>query len=163
MTTIKLEEESYPLNLKLIRIMLVTWNLVRKYTHISRLPCFCLCQHFFAKYQHFLSKIVPSLKVMIWELRMKFFSYVFGFYKIKYHNQWKCKFCRPCFRNPASGFLQIDHKLKIVYMTSSSISFDIPVFLLSGLVTGPSFMSISSQVLEIWQFTFIRDWPEIRK
>ena len=36
------------------------------------------------------------------------------------------------------------------------------VFLVS-LVTGPSFKSISSLVLELWQFSFIRDWPEIRK
>ena len=41
--------------------------------------------------------------------------------------------------------------------------FDVVLFLLSGLVTGPSFMSISSLVLELWQFSFIRDWPEIRK
>ena len=37
------------------------------------------------------------------------------------------------------------------------------LFPLSSLVTGPSFMSASSQVLELWQFSFIRDWPEIRK
>ena len=37
------------------------------------------------------------------------------------------------------------------------------LFLLSSLVTVPSFMSISSLVLELWQFFFIRDWPEIRK
>ena len=41
--------------------------------------------------------------------------------------------------------------------------FDVALFLLSSLVTGPSFMSISSLVLELWQFSFIRDWPEIRK
>ena len=41
--------------------------------------------------------------------------------------------------------------------------FDVVFFLLSNLVTGPSFMSISSLVLELWQFSFIRDWPEIRK
>ena len=35
---------------------------------------------------------------------------------------------------------------------------DVAVFLLSILVTGPS-----SMVLELWQFLFIRDWPEIRK
>ena len=28
---------------------------------------------------------------------------------------------------------------------------------------GPSFMSISSLVLELWHFSFIRGWPEIRK
>ena len=37
------------------------------------------------------------------------------------------------------------------------------LFLLSGLVTAPSFMSISSIALELQQFSFIRDWPEIRK
>ena len=41
--------------------------------------------------------------------------------------------------------------------------FDVVLFLLSSLVTGPTFMSISSLVLELWQFPFIRDWPEIRK
>ena len=48
-------------------------------------------------------------------------------------------------------------------MTSSSNFFDVVLFLLSSLVTGPSFMSISSLVLELWQFSFIRDWPEIWK
>ena len=48
-------------------------------------------------------------------------------------------------------------------MTSTSIFFEVVVFLLSSLVTGPSFMSISWLVLELWQFSFIRDWPEIRK
>ena len=36
------------------------------------------------------------------------------------------------------------------------------MFLLSSLVIGPSFISISSQVLELRQFPFIKDWPEIR-
>ena len=31
------------------------------------------------------------------------------------------------------------------------------------LVIGPSFMSISSLVPELWQFPFISDWPEIGK
>ena len=48
-------------------------------------------------------------------------------------------------------------------MTSTSKFLDVFLFLLSSLVTGPSFMSISSLVLELWQFSFIRDWPEIRK
>ena len=41
-------------------------------------------------------------------------------------------------------------------MTSSSNFFDVTLFLLSSLVTGPGFMSISSLVLELWQFTFTR-------
>ena len=48
-------------------------------------------------------------------------------------------------------------------MTSTSNFFDVVLFLLSSLVTGPSFMSISSLVLKSWQFSFIRDWPEIWK
>ena len=48
-------------------------------------------------------------------------------------------------------------------MTSTSNCFDVVLFLLSSLVTGPSFMSISSLVLELWQFSFLRDWPEIWK
>ena len=48
-------------------------------------------------------------------------------------------------------------------MKSSSNFFGIVLFLLSSLVTGPSFMSISSLVLELWQFSFIREWPEIWK
>ena len=41
--------------------------------------------------------------------------------------------------------------------------FDVVLFLLSSLVTSTSFMLISSLVLELWQFSFIRDWPEIQK
>ena len=48
-------------------------------------------------------------------------------------------------------------------MTSTSNFFDVVFFLLSFLVTDPSFMSILSLVLELWQFSFIRDWLEIRK
>ena len=48
-------------------------------------------------------------------------------------------------------------------MTSWSNFYDIVLFLLSSLGTAPSFMSISWLVLELWQFSFIRDWPEIQK
>ena len=48
-------------------------------------------------------------------------------------------------------------------MTSMSNFFDVVLFLLSSLVTGPSFMSRSSLVMELWQFCFIRDWPETWK
>ena len=52
---------------------------------------------------------------------------------------------------------------KFADMKSSSNCFDFVLFFLLSLVTGPSFMSISSLVLELWQFIIIRDWPEIRK
>ena len=48
-------------------------------------------------------------------------------------------------------------------MTSMSNFFDVVLLLLSSLVTGPGFMSTSSLVLELWQFSLIRNWPEIRK
>ena len=41
--------------------------------------------------------------------------------------------------------------------------FEVDLSPLSSLVTGPSFMSISSLVLKLWQFSFIRDWLEIWK
>ena len=44
-------------------------------------------------------------------------------------------------------------------MTSTSNLFDVVLFLLSSLVTGSSFMSISWLVLELWG----TDWPEIQK
>ena len=68
-----------------------------------------------------------------------------------------------CIWNPASGLLQIGHKIRkndidvtIADMTSSSKFFDGFLFLLSSLDTSQSFMSISSLVLELWQFFFIR-------
>ena len=56
------------------------------------------------------------------------------------------------------------HNDVIIFLHDVIINFfDAVLFLLSSLVTGPSFMSISLQVLELWQFPFIRDWPEICK
>ena len=50
-------------------------------------------------------------------------------------------------------------------MTSLSTFFDFffLLFLLWNLVTGSSFLSISSLILELRQFSFIRDWLEIQK
>ena len=48
-------------------------------------------------------------------------------------------------------------------MTPWSNFFDVVLFVLSSLITGPSFMSVSSLVLALWQFSFIRYWPKIRK
>ena len=48
-------------------------------------------------------------------------------------------------------------------MASSSSFFSVAVFVLSCLVTGPSFMSISLLVLELQQFSLIRNWAEIWK
>ena len=56
-----------------------------------------------------------------------------------------------------------DHDVIIRWHEVIVIFFDVILFLLSILVTALSFMSISMQLLELWQFTFIRDWPEIQK
>ena len=48
-------------------------------------------------------------------------------------------------------------------MTSSSNFFDVVLFLFWNLVTGPTFISISWLVLELWKFSFVRGWPEILK
>ena len=48
-------------------------------------------------------------------------------------------------------------------MISSWTFFDIALFLLLNLVTGSSFRLISSLALELWQYSYTRDWTEIRK
>ena len=69
---------------------------------------------------------------------------------------------------PASGFLQVGHKLEkwqwriICWHNVMVKCFEVLVFLLSGFVIGPSFMSISLLVLQVKQF-FLRNWPEIWK
>ena len=67
---------------------------------------------------------------------------------------------------PESGFRSVP-KLTITSqfsgMTLSSIFFNVLVFSLSSIVTGPSFMSISSLVLELLKFSFTRDLTEIQK
>ena len=68
--------------------------------------------------------------------------------------------------HPEYGFRIAPNRPKITKMTMMSqffdmasssffFFFDVVLFVLSGLVTGPSFMSISSLVLELWQFYFI--------
>ena len=75
--------------------------------------------------------------------------------------------CGSEIRSPDSSKLSInwinDHDFKICGMTLFSIFFDGFLFLLSNLVTNPSFMSISSLVLDLSKFCFIRDSPETWK
>ena len=62
-----------------------------------------------------------------------------------------------------SGLLQIGHKLEkeqcdnLPTLRHWQFFFYVVLFLLSGLVIGPSFMSISLLVLELSQFIFKRD------
>ena len=62
---------------------------------------------------------------------------------------------------PASGFWIAPNwsyirKIRTT-LQFANMTFIVIVFLLPSLVTGPSFMSISWLVLELWQFSFIRD------
>ena len=59
--------------------------------------------------------------------------------------------------------LKIDNDVIFSRHDVNGKCFGVVLFLLPSLATGPSFMSISSLVLELWEFSFIRDWPEIWK
>ena len=90
---------------------------------------------------------------------------------IKGYYEWKCKFLV----GHASGIWLPDcSKLDINWKNDRGVTIcrdDIIVFFLFWrchfflvkLVTGPSFMSASLLALELWQFSFIRDWSETRK
>ena len=117
---------------------------------------------FFAKNQLFLVRIVPLLKAVVCELCWRFFSFVFSFSQIKGYFYWNVSFT-VC----ASGIRLVDCSILAINQKNDN---DVTVsrhdvivnffygflFLLSSLVTGPSLMSISSLVLELWQFYFIR-------
>ena len=57
-----------------------------------------------------MTRIVPLVKAIVWELCNNFFSYIFSFCKIKGCYYWKCKFYNLCVRGPASRLLQIGYK-----------------------------------------------------
>ena len=81
--------------LKLVRIMLETWNLVPGRHWL------CWCRYvFFAKNQHFLAKIVPKQE---YRSCVGDFSFVFSFCKIK---GWY--WSKHCITNYASGILLPD-------------------------------------------------------
>ena len=68
----------------------------------------------------------------------------------------KCKFYRICVQNPAAELLQIGRKLEkyqlrhnLLTRPHRQIFLSAILFVLSNLVTGPSFMSMSSLVLEL--------------
>ena len=70
----------------------------------------------------------------------------------------------------ASWLLQIDYKSRkyqwchnLLTWRHRQFFFDIAESFLWSLVAGPSFMSISLLILELWQLSHVRNWPEIRK
>ena len=91
-------------------------------------------------------------------------SSVFSFCKIKGYSEWKYRFYRY-----ASG-IRLPHcsKLTVNWKNGNDIiifrhDVNVVLFLLTSIATGPGFMLISSLVVKLWQFLFIKDWPEIQK
>ena len=76
-----------------------------------------------------------------------------------------------CFIGHACG-IRLPDSLKLVISRKNTMtsqfadmtpSSNFVALLLSTLVTGPSFMSTSWLVLELWLFSFMKNWLEIRK
>ena len=103
----------------MVRIMLETWKLARKYAPIcsfrkpfnTKIPLILLMSVFFAKNQRFLAEIVPLLKVIVWDLCWRFFRFVFSFCEIKRCYLWKLKF-RILKLKSGFGLLKIGRKLE---------------------------------------------------
>ena len=81
---------------------------------------------------------------------------------------WKYKFYVLSFTDYASGIrlpdyskLAVNWKKAMTSKSSDMTPFFLTLFCFS--YPDPSFMSISSLILESWQFPFMKDWPEIRK
>ena len=131
--------------LELARSMLGTWNLVNKYTHNYVSENYQGLLNF-ANISIFLQGNLPFLAKII--------SFVLN----------SVLFFRPCVRNPSSRLLQISHKSEKWQRRHNLPTwrhhqfFFVTMFLLSSLGTGPSFMSTSLLVLELWQFSFIWNW-----
>ena len=100
--------------LKVVRIMLGTWNLIRKYTHIYFQKIYLLVNilSFFCKNSAFSGKNSTFTQSNSVRAVLKIFRSVFSFCKIKGYCYWKYKFYRLCVRSLASGLLQIGHKLE---------------------------------------------------
>ena len=151
-------------SLKLVRIMLETLNWGRKFTHTYtfrkhrfqyQVPLnFADLSAFCTKNQHFSVKMVPLLKAIVWQLYKRFFNSVWSFCKVNSNCLWKCNFYRLCFRNSAKTrsklvkTQKITNNVKFAEMTSLSKYLTLFLFVLSSLVTGPSFMSMLSLILE---------------
>ena len=97
--------------LKPVKTKLETWNwYVSTHTYLvsekilfstKTFSILLISAFFFAKNQHFLTKIVPLLEAIVWIMRYRFFRSVFSFCKIKGCYYWKCRFYRSCVRNSA--------------------------------------------------------------
>ena len=104
---------------------------------------------------------LPYLKIVSTHILQRKYTHICSFRKYTFQYQGFIYFVdviRPCARRLASRLLQISQNKKVTMtssfanITSSSSFSNVAMFLWSILDTGPSFMSISLLVLELWQF-----------
>ena len=166
----------YLLCLKLVRIMLETWNWnVSTHTNIvsENVPF-----NTKALLIIFLQNNSIVLKALVWEVCNRFFTSFFTFCKISYYSYWKCKFYRLWVWNSAFGLLQISHRSEnlqwrhnlptwhhrqlfwryIVFLAKFSYcsKFHVNIIIGSGVMMTVYFYLYLSILLK-------SDWPEISK
>ena len=97
-----------------------------------------------------LAKLVPLLKAIVWELCQRFFT--------DYAFRIRLPDCSKLGINQKNDndVTICQHDLIVNLFWRCFVSL-VKVSYWSG------FMSISSLLLKLWQFTFIKDWPEIQK
>ena len=165
-----------PSCVKLVRIILETLNLVRKYTHIcsartiylllfsTKALLILLMSAVFSKKSAFLAKIVLLLKAVVWEFKnfLALFS-VFVIEKVAINEN-------KSFTQYASRIWLLDcSKLAINWKNDTDATLFqnkvmVNFFCLFVPVVSFSYWSYEfSLVIELRQFSFIRDWQEIQK
>ena len=157
--------------LKLVRIMLEIWYIgTHPYTVLENIPfstktlLILLISAFFVKNWAFFCKNSTFSQSNSVGAVLDIFSSVFSFCKIKGYVNENITFTGYAFgiQLPDCSELAINRKNDndvpvFRYDVIVNFFFDAVLFLLLSLVTGPNFMSISSVVLELRQFTLTRD------
>ena len=120
--------------------------------HFSK-KAFLILPTYFAKNHCFLAKILPLLETIVCELRQRFFSPVFSFCNIKgyeYLSYLRLYISKTLSKNilPQVGCKLERQQWRQNILTWSNF-FDVVLFLLASLVSGPGFIPISSVTLEL--------------
>ena len=141
---------------------------IRGMKSVDLVPLILMMSAFFCKkIAFFVQKSTFLRKAIVWELHYRFFCSVFARQKVTVTENITFANSLSGIRPPNCSKLaripKNDNDVTIFRHDVNVTFFDVVLFLLSSLVTGRSFMSISALILELWQFSFIRDWPETWK